>query len=155
MITGKDEILWELHSRFPDDRSFIQQWDELAEGQDVPSIFLGYEWITTWWRHFGTNRQLFLISGTRRSRLIALAPMMVSTRPLFPLRPSRMMEFIGTAGVPSRGMGLADRVDFLYPPGHQEILSELLAKLLDYSHHFDLLLIRALPVSSPCVRRMG
>lgn len=151
MIPDKDEILWELHSRLPDDRSFIQQWDELAENQDVPSIFLGYEWITTWWQHFGTNKQLFLITGTCKNRLIALAPMMVSMKPLLPLRPSRIMEFIGTSGVPSRGMGLADRVDFLYPPGHQEILSELLTKLLDYSHYFDLLLIRALPASSPAL----
>jgi CelD/BcsL family acetyltransferase involved in cellulose biosynthesis len=66
---------------------WIQRTEELAALQaewqnltaDLPdlSIFLTWEWITTWWRHFGPGSDLFLLTARdEQKRLVGIAPWM-------------------------------------------------------------------------------
>jgi CelD/BcsL family acetyltransferase involved in cellulose biosynthesis len=144
-----DRISWSIHSTFPEEKCFIQQWNHLAETQVLPSMFITYEWIETWWNHFGADKQLVLLSGTYEKRLVALAPMMITRKGSSTPGAPRVMEFIGTGSVKTRGMGLSDRVDFLYAGGRKAILAEMLDRLFSLNPCFDLLLIRALSNSSP------
>jgi CelD/BcsL family acetyltransferase involved in cellulose biosynthesis len=147
-------ISWSTHSTFPEEKSFVQQWNHLAETQVIPGIFVTYDWIKTWWNHFGADKRLVLLSGTYEKRLVALAPMMITKKGPFSLQGPRIMEFIGTGSVPTRGMGLSDRVDFLYAGNCHAILDEMLDRLYSLNPHFDLLLIRALSSASPTFEQL-
>ena len=148
------KISWSTHSTFPEEKGFMRQWNHLAEAQVLPSIFVSYEWIRTWWHHFGANKELVLLCGTYEKRLIALAPMMITRKGPPTSQAPRVMEFIGTGSVPTRGMGLSDRVDFLYTGNRQAILAEMLDRLFSLNPPFDLLLIRALSSASPTFEQL-
>ena len=56
-------------------------WDALAEGSG--NVFATREWLTLWWRHFGTGEALVIRAFARDRRLLALIPLYRwSTRPL-------------------------------------------------------------------------
>lgn len=142
---------WILHRRIPTDRTLIGKWNELAASQSIPTPFMTYEWIATWWRHFGEGRKLFIVTGHRHGRLVAVAPMMISRVRLLPPLSGRILEFIGTAPVTNRGMGLADRIDFAVCGDAPGIREEMIRSILDHGAEFDLLRIRAINAESPSV----
>lgn len=74
-----------------------ETWNELA--RDVP--FRTYEWLTTWWKHYGgeddeRGGRLFVVQATDASgRVIALAPWYVQHR----VSQGRLLRFMGTGEV--------------------------------------------------------
>ena len=64
-------------------------WDELAARSRNP--FATWEWVSTWWRHFGAGRPLRTLACREPDgRLVAIVPAFESTR-----RPLRTLRFIG------------------------------------------------------------
>jgi dTDP-4-amino-4,6-dideoxygalactose transaminase/CelD/BcsL family acetyltransferase involved in cellulose biosynthesis len=76
------EPLDELESR-------RDEWQRLAEAST--NIFATPEWITTWWRHFGADRQL-LATACRSAAgdVVGILPLYVWAR-----RPIRILRFLG------------------------------------------------------------
>jgi CelD/BcsL family acetyltransferase involved in cellulose biosynthesis len=66
-----------------------EEWARLAERSR--NVFATWEWISTWWRHFGGGRRL-LLSGcrSRDGRLVAIYPLY-----LWSARPLRIVRFVG------------------------------------------------------------
>ena len=59
------------------------------------NIFLTWEWLSTWWKHFGNERIFRLITVRDDEKLIAAAPLMSSKYKLAGLKLTKM-EFVGT-----------------------------------------------------------
>jgi len=152
--TPQQRVNWEVLTEFPTDQPTLAAWYELVAAQPEAAIFLTYDWLSTWWQHFGAGRELVLIVGRRDGQLVALAPLMISTKPLVVMRASRVLEFIGTAGVAGRGMGLTDRADLLCLPGETTLLDDLLSYLWAQGPAFDLLLLRAIPENSVSIEAL-
>ncbi len=124
-----------------------EQWQGLHARTVPRNVFSSYAWSRTWWRNFGEERRLFLLAVRDRERLLALAPLELSRENFGPVS-VRALQIVGTAGVPSRGMGLADRADFLVEPGRSDALDQLVRSIVE-EQAWDVLLLRGLPEASP------
>lgn len=51
-----------------------EEWNNLAERSDG-HIFQTFEWNRIWWKHFGTNKQLHLVTMYDDGKLIAIFPL--------------------------------------------------------------------------------
>jgi CelD/BcsL family acetyltransferase involved in cellulose biosynthesis len=53
-----------------------EEWDGLV--QDIGGdIYVTYDWLRIWWRHYGENRRLRLFVFRKERRLVGLAPMFI------------------------------------------------------------------------------
>jgi CelD/BcsL family acetyltransferase involved in cellulose biosynthesis len=68
-------------------------WDKLLEGCDN-SIFSTWEWLSTWWKHFGHDKKLVLLLAEENYEIVGIAPLMYSIHEILGLRQARV-EFIG------------------------------------------------------------
>jgi len=82
-------------------RALRDEWTRLLERSASDCIFLTWEWLHTWWEHFGTSRGLALIAVRQGDELIGLAPLWIKRVRLGRLVPFRMFEFLGTGSVGS------------------------------------------------------
>ena len=56
--------------------SASQEWDRLAGKHPAYSIFLSHCWLSTWWKHFGRGKELFLLYALQESgQPAAIAPL--------------------------------------------------------------------------------
>lgn len=105
--------------RFSDPQSIAQlrpAWNALAEG--VP--FRSYEWMMSWWNHYGADRQLYVLGIFDEERLIGLAPWYCT-----PLTSGgRTIRFLGDGDVCS------DYLDILVDPQETQRVMPLLVDWL-------------------------
>ena len=60
------------------------------------SVFSTWEWLSTWWKHFGGNKQLLVLVAEENDRIVGIAPLMYSVQTIFGLRQG-MIQFIGSS----------------------------------------------------------
>ena len=66
-----------------------EEWTELAEQAD--NVFLTWEWLSTWWRHFGAGRSLrIVVCRTAGGQVRAILPLYRYAR-----RPLRVVRYLG------------------------------------------------------------
>jgi len=58
-------------------------------------IFLTWEWLSCWWKHYGNKRNFILITIKDDKKILAAAPLMNSEYNLYGIK-LRKIEFIGT-----------------------------------------------------------
>lgn len=94
-VLGRLTVAWpdgeqELHlERFESLASLPGEWEKLAEAGG--NIFGTREWLSTWWQHFGANKELFLVAcRTESGRLVAILPLY-----RFAAWPLSVVRFIG------------------------------------------------------------
>jgi len=99
-----------------------EEWDELLTASPADSLFLTWEWLSTWWKHLGGRRRLHLLLVREGRELAAIAPL--AQRPpvvrrllLFPA-----LEFLGTGTVGS------DYLDVIVRRGKEREVSHALAR---------------------------
>ncbi len=69
-------------------------WDELVDKMPEASGFLGYDFLSTWWRHNGMSRHLVLLGLYRDGRAVGFAPLMLAPKRILGVYRWRL-EFIG------------------------------------------------------------
>jgi CelD/BcsL family acetyltransferase involved in cellulose biosynthesis len=108
-------------------------WDVLAERSRC--VFATWEWASTWWRHFGRNRQL-LLSACRGSdgRRVAILPLYLSS-----VGPFRALRFVGHGPADQLGPVCA-------PADRSKAARALLWTLRQRNCRWDVFLAEALPV---------
>jgi len=94
-------------------RAVAGEWDGLLARMDRPSPFLCWEWIFTWWRHFGHAHDLRILTARRGGELVGVAPLHLVTRRALGCVPVRSLELLGYQG----SAVCADHLDFLCEPG--------------------------------------
>jgi CelD/BcsL family acetyltransferase involved in cellulose biosynthesis len=53
-----------------------EAWNALVDASDSGSVFTTWDYLHTWWQHFGTkNRELLLLGAFDQERLVGLAPL--------------------------------------------------------------------------------
>lgn len=101
-----------------------QAWDDLLNHSPASSVFLSWEWLFTWWRHFGQRRQLALFVGRSGDRLDLVAPFVGRAPELTRGKPWSTHEMLGSGSVGS------DYLDVVLRRGTQaEGLERLTARL--------------------------
>lgn len=115
----------------------------LAEVPDV-SIFLTWEWITTWWHYYGQDKTLYLlVARDGAGALTGIAPLMLAKTGWGPLALRRLL-FIGT------GIAYPAHLDIIArPEDRQLVVRALLAALRERKDEWDLLELVSLSETSP------
>jgi CelD/BcsL family acetyltransferase involved in cellulose biosynthesis len=83
-------------------RSSKAEWNALVASMRYATVFCNWEWICTWWEHFGTGRDLRVLMIRRNGRLKGVLPLFSEWR------------FFGRDGRVGRALGYCGATD-LHP----------------------------------------
>jgi CelD/BcsL family acetyltransferase involved in cellulose biosynthesis len=72
------------------------QWQALLDESAFPEPMLSPDWLLTWWKYYGHNRQLAVGLFYDRGRLVGIAPMCRRIHFYRPGIPFRRLEFMGS-----------------------------------------------------------
>lgn len=112
-------------------------WNRLVVGSVANTCHSTFEWLFTWWRHFGADRQLLLIAAYEDSAPVGLAPLYVDAC----AAAFRNLHFIG--------QGLSDYADFITPRDRPDVTEALVSALLDLRSSWDGMDLEEIPAQSP------
>jgi CelD/BcsL family acetyltransferase involved in cellulose biosynthesis len=70
-------------------------WNSAVQESLDNNVFLTWEWLSAWWKHFGEKRDFLLVTLSDNRRIVAAAPLMTSVYAIFGFR-IRKIELIGT-----------------------------------------------------------
>lgn len=89
------------------------EWEELlASSSAGDNPFLTWEWLFTWWKHFGKGRRLLLLAMRERGKLAGLAPLCLGRRRLARGVRFPVVEFLGNGNVGSDYLDVIARHGF-------------------------------------------
>jgi CelD/BcsL family acetyltransferase involved in cellulose biosynthesis len=77
------------------------EWDQAASANVDTNVFLTWEWLRTWWRHFGqssSRTRLHLVVVRDTDGLVAAAPLFRARRGIGPLRATLLQQVSFDAG---------------------------------------------------------
>ena len=117
------------------------EWNRLLRSIDGASVFQTYAWVANWWKHFGDDKELYLLVARDNGTVTGIAPLMIDPVRVRGLRACRVLRFIGH--------GITDYLDFLLAPGREE---EVLRAFSAYMRHsgkgWGLGILGEIPVTS-------
>lgn len=101
-------------------------WRTLLEASRADCIFLTWEWITTWWRHFGSGRELWVLAARDEAgALQGIAPLFLERMAVGPIR-LRTLTWIGL-----RGPLAPDYLDIIATQHRERAAAEAFIEWLD------------------------
>ena len=117
-------------------------WNRLLEESGVDSVFLTYEWISSWLEVFGREGEIFILKGEGKDWK-GIFPLFRRVRPL-PLGKLRIISFIGEP--------LSDRCDFIITGNRTAAIEAFLTYCREHNNDCDLLRLRQIPADSSNAR---
>ena len=69
-------------------------WNNALRESVDNNVFLTWEWLSDWWRHFGDKRRFLVVTVIDGKKILAAAPLMISRSSLLGLL---KVEFIGAS----------------------------------------------------------
>ncbi len=118
-------------SALPGIEDLREPWLQLSRRNCNP--FLSWEWSSTWWQHFGRDReQKILGCHDAAGELVAIVPLYFDAK-----RPLRVLRFIGHFP--------ADQLEPLCAPEHLDATVAAVRRHLDGERCWDLLLTERMP----------
>ncbi len=122
------------------------EWNDLAGQSQTNTLFMTWEWQTTWWRHWGTD-ELYLLAWRAETtgRLVGLAPLYVDTA----VDGTRRLLLVG-------GTEVSDYLDLLWAPGYADQVFQALTAWLasPLAPAWDRLELVNVPEGSPTLTRL-
>jgi CelD/BcsL family acetyltransferase involved in cellulose biosynthesis len=98
--------------KFSDFLALQQEWTKILQLNNQ-TIFQTWEWLSTWWKHFGKGRRLLVLLAEDDGEICGIAPLMYSIESKFGVRQG-IIEFIGT--------GHSEYNDFILSDKHQQCI---------------------------------
>lgn len=112
-------------------------WNRIVVQSDANTCHSTFEWLFTWWQHFGTDRRLLLLVAYEHDMPVGLAPLYVGNGTTEP----RDLRFLG--------QGLSDYADFISPRERPDILKELITAVLMHRQLWDSIDLEEIRAESP------
>jgi CelD/BcsL family acetyltransferase involved in cellulose biosynthesis len=118
-------------------------WNALLQDMQNPPIFLTWEWVSTWWRHYGKEGALWiLVVRDGAGEILGIAPWMRLRNGFGPFA-VRRIAFIGS------GIVYPAHLDLLAKPGAEEAVCAAVLHYLEQERGaWDLLELTALAQNS-------
>ena len=118
-------------------------WNSLLGRSPGCSVFQSLPWHLCWWKAFGHPHELFVVLGYAGSRLVGIAPMMITREkgPVGQLR--RHLHFIGSTN------NASDYCDFITDPDVPGALEALLEEICAGPEAFHRIDLSHFPGRSP------
>jgi len=119
-----------LVDRIADGRSLEAlepEWRTLLEASRADCVFLTWEWVTAWWRHFGVGRALWvLVARDGSGTLQGIAPLFLDRMAAAPGLRVRALTWIGLGGPLA-----PDYLDIIAPENRERAAAEAFLAWLD------------------------
>lgn len=133
-------------------RALGEQWNALLAVSPADTIFLTWEWISTWWDVYGANSRLYVLSMRDEDGvLVGIAPLRIRRRSrLGGLVRLRVVEFIGTGGDVT-----PEYLDLIARPGYEAAVADAVADVLTQDRSIDAIDLRVCPNTSACLARLS
>ena len=116
-------------------------WDLLLSRFPNPSIFLTFEWLSTWWKHFKEGRELFVVVTEQDGKIEGIAPLAIEHGRL-----GRRLHFLGRPG--------SDYSDFITSKDSESCLDSLLNPVLS-RQAWDTTVLDGITGDSPNFKRLA
>ena len=119
------------------------EWDPLVERSASATLFLTWEWLRPWWRHYhGEDDGLYVLVAREGDAVVGLAPLYRGKASAHGLGSLRRVGFIGDSS------GDSEYLDFIIEPGRE---AEVLPAFFDRieADGWDVAELRLLPKESP------
>src|SRR5713226_4859505 len=71
------------------------KWQPLLNQSRPNHVFMTWEWLFTWWKHFGRGQELFVLAVEDKGEVIGILPLMLSVHNDEYARKIRYLRFIG------------------------------------------------------------
>ena len=121
-------------------------WDKLLSKSDSDNLFLSFDWLSTWWKHFGKGKSLYILLASIDGQPVAIAPLMKTREAIF-----RTLQFIGT--------GRSDYLDFIVTEPvsvgavsageaslqKEQIINAIFSYIMQHRREWDVLNLRDIP----------
>ncbi|NPV75861.1 MAG: GNAT family N-acetyltransferase [Anaerolineae bacterium] len=117
-------------------KNLRKEWNRLLEQSPVQSIFLTWEWLYTWWDHFGADKTLHILLARDSSEIVGIAPLMITTAKRLGFR-FRMLRNLGMPDVDVAGLIVKD--------GDQEVVNHFCQEIQNASRQWDILELGEFP----------
>jgi CelD/BcsL family acetyltransferase involved in cellulose biosynthesis len=119
--------------------SIREEWRALAEAAESATVFQSWEWVASWYEHFGRDKQLqLLVARAADGKLVGVAPCSRSRGGLF-----RLLHLLG------RGNDLTEYVQILAHPDYAQPVTRLVLDAWDRAaDQWDLLVLPSVPEDS-------
>ena len=130
------EVVWLKDSEW---ETLSDIWNQVLKKSESNNIFLTWEWISTWWRHFGEGRKPLILLLKKEGNIIGIAPLMY-TRQRIKFLNLGIIEFIGT--------GLSDYGDFILTKEKEECMNLIFDFLEREPIKWDMMDLRHIPEDS-------
>jgi len=135
-----------LHRRWQEVCELSPSWNGLLSASGSDTIFLTWEWMDAWWRHYGRGRPLFVLSAWDDAGLAGIAPFYVDTIRQWG-RDWRCLRLMGD------GSGDSDYLDCIVRRGQEEpVMADFLSSLETHREQWDCVEFHGTPENSPCLR---
>ncbi len=96
-------------------------WDDLAQRSgDDSSIFLTYEWVSSWWHHFGGGNRLNVLVFEKSGEVVGIIPLMIKHYSIGPLT---------TASLETIGATNDNRIGVISDEHRKEVIESFLSYL--------------------------
>ena len=150
VVNAKDQ-----HIRIAMYSSWVQLEERIAAWQDVLnenselSIFATPEWLGSWWKAFGVNKQMVTLAFINESgELRGLAPLYLyhSRDPVF--GHLKCLRLVGD------GSGDSDNLDFIIQPGFEEICAQTFLRWLEDQPDWNVCCLNRLAWNSTAERAL-
>lgn len=122
--------------------SLRSEWDNLLVGCDH-TVFSTWEWLSTWWKHFGKYRELLLLKAQKEGKLVGVAPLMYSNHKMLGLNRGKI-EFLGSPH--------SDYCNFITATEHSACVEGFMDYLSGLPFKWDIIDLNEIPQDSPCIQ---
>ena len=127
------------------------EWNSLLSDSSSNSIFLTWEWVSTWWKYFQNNTELWIIVARDAitQELTGIAPLAVKMfRNIAGINQQRLI-FLGN------GFAAPDHLDFIIRNGFEERVTQLFSdKIWNENHRWNEIRIGGLISTSSVVYQL-
>ena len=122
-------------------QGLLADWNRVLADSGTDHVYLTHEWLSTWWRHFGHQRELFVVVVRDADGLVAIAPLMIARRRRWHGLTGRHLQFIGYPQ--------ADRMDIIVARRREEAVRTTLDHCLARCERWDVCELSELDSESP------
>jgi len=125
-----------------------ESWHDLLDDHCNATVFQTHEWLSTWWKYFGDDRRLCLLTAREDSRLLGIAPLMIGRIRAAGVPWLKVMRFVGH--------DTTDYQDFILRDGHEEaVMRAFLGHLNTMKREWHVIVMGEVPETSPVNRWIG
>jgi peptidoglycan/xylan/chitin deacetylase (PgdA/CDA1 family)/CelD/BcsL family acetyltransferase involved in cellulose biosynthesis len=134
-----------LHRNWDELCYLAADWDRLLAESSSDTIFLTWEWCEAWWKAYGNERSLFVLTAWEGSDLVGIAPFYVD-------RKRHWHKLWNCLRIIGDGSGDSDYLDCFTERGREhQVLAAFMQFLETLSDQWDWIQIQGAPQDSPCL----